>query len=65
MTYLKYTFFITIIALIIACGSTQQEVKTEQPLPKEKVKDTQPTMQYSRHNVPWSEINSFGTVKGF
>lgn len=62
MTYLKYTFFIAIIGLISACGSPQQEIKTEQSLSKEKEQVTKSTKQYSSHNVPWSEINSFEKV---
>lgn len=45
-----------------ACSSSQKEVKTDSPTSKEAVMNTPSKQNYSSHNVPWSEISSFGKV---
>ncbi len=62
MSYLKYTFFVAIIGLISACSSSQKEVKNNTSPPKEQDTSSISKQNYSTHNVPWSEISSFGKI---
>jgi len=62
MSYLKYTILIAIIGLITACSSTTKEAKTPEPIAKEVVKAPTKKGNYSSHNVPWSEVSSFGKI---
>jgi len=65
MTCLKYTFFIAIIGLTFACNN-QNKVSpnsnkgetTEQKSLEEKTED----FNFTTHNVPWKEVNSFENV---
>lgn len=65
MSYLKYILLLVIIGFIIACNSNQtvvKKVKEVEKTPKEKVMITTPALNYSTHNVPWSEISSLGKI---
>ena len=62
MSYIKYTFLLAIIGLITACNSNQKEVKKVEKTPTKKVITATPTVNYSTHNVPWSEISTLGKI---
>lgn len=62
MSYLKYTFFLTIIGLVVACGAKQKETTIPTAPPKTASKTATPTINYSTHNVPWSEIASLEKI---
>ncbi|MFK7980925.1 MAG: alpha/beta hydrolase [Saprospiraceae bacterium] len=63
MSCIKYTFLLAIIGLVTACNSNQKEIKkTTAATPKATVATPSTVVNYSTHNVPWSEISSLEKV---
>ena len=65
MTSLKYIFFIAIIGLSFSCNNHSQDNKSPNQANKNAEKTVvqkKENQQYTTHNVPWKEINSFDKV---
>jgi len=65
MTYQKYIFFIAIIGLTFACNNQtkDKQINTDTVDNIEKIDVVKSTdLNYTTHNVPWKEVNSFEKV---
>ncbi len=65
MTLLKYILFTAIIGLTFACNTpstTKQNDNTKIKETEKTVATTPESIEYTTHNVPWKEVNSFEKV---
>ena len=61
MTYIKQLFYFSLFGFLLACNSNSKEASTTIQT-SEKEATSEGKKQFTTHNVPWSEVNSFEKI---